>query len=517
MTSMGQFIEAGRREPTTMVSKTPQSTPMKTPKKKKNAPPPLNLVPAGDMLKLVPDGAEYAIPTQREKNESTRHKKMEDMMYDAIAEGNESAAPSFVSVDSEKIEKRPKSPGKKFFDFFKGGASSPKAPETPEIPATYKASKILGDESLGRKKGKAIAAAQKKRKKDGFDFKCSGPTPNIGGDSFDAPTDQEIRMTADHAVYSPTDFEIRKVGGRGTIVPMLSTQRTVSDSSTVVGARVGTIKSSEAVAKHSSEIFLRTKSLQYMNDSLPPTPPSKESIKTRDRQDSIKNRALVTDYPPRSISTVPEDEDSSETPNTAILASPTPLPKTTPLPKGLTQFTHNDYADLVLNNKSSIVSLQGSISETESVCSSMHNLTRNTSTEMLIDSYLDSDDNVVMKSSSNNSVVTAYEGRLGSLTPSVSSLRSNISRLSSRWSDGSMLSQIAQVKMLQVPEMLRPGFYSPASFHLAGFKPSRNVSFHICYGVTQRSVEPSCNTSSDLHFLLFCPRTSHLPLPFSQA
>jgi hypothetical protein len=486
MTSTGQFIDAGRHESTTLNSKTSQSTLMKTPKKKmKNAPPPLNLVPAEETLKLVPDGAEYAVPTQREKNESTRHKEMEDMMYDAIGEGSESAAQSFVSIEPEKI-KRPKSPGKKFFDFFKGGASSPKAPETPEIPATYKAAKVLGDESLGKKKGRGIAAAQKKMKKDGFDFKCSGPTPNIGGDSFDAPTDQEIRITADHTGYSPTDLEIRKVGGRGTIVPMLSTQRTVSDTATVISARAATVKASEVAAKHSSEIFIRTKSLQYMNDSLPPTPPSKESIKTRVRQDSIKNRALVTEYPPRSISTVPEDEDSSpDTPNTAVLTSPTPLPKTTPLPKRLAKFAHNDYADLVLNNKSSIASLQASIGDTESVSPFMHNLSRNNSAEMLIDSYLDSEHNMAMKSSGNNSVVT--RSRNGSLAPSfVPSVGSFQRRLSRRWSDGSMLSSVAQTKMLGVPEVLRPGFYSPANFRVAGFKPSHNVSFCKTVTVVQK-------------------------------
>lgn len=251
MTMMGQFMEAGRRESTTLNSKTPHGTPMKTPKKKKKGvPPPLNLAgfnqaitrsnqakPAagpfgGEDLKLVPDGAEHAIPTQREKNESTRHKEMEDMMYDAIAEGNESANQSFV-IEPEKI-KRPKSPGKKFFDFFKGGAS-PKLPDTPEIPANYKAAKVLGKESLGKKKGKAVAAAQKKLEKEGFDFKCSGPTPKLGSDAecFDAPTDREIRMSAEHTGYSPTDLEIRKVGGRGTIVPMLSDHRTVSDTATV--------------------------------------------------------------------------------------------------------------------------------------------------------------------------------------------------------------------------------------------------------------------------------------------
>lgn len=213
-----------------------------------------------------------------------------------------------------------------------------------------------------------------------------------------------------------------------------------------------------------------------MNDSLPPTPPSKESIKTRVRQDSIKNRALVTDYPPRSISTVPEVENSSpDTPNTAVLTSPTPLPKTTPLPKRLAKFAHNDYADLVLNNKSSITSLRASIGDTESVSPSMHDLSRNASAELLIDSYLDSENNVAVKSSGNSSVVT--RSRNGSLAPSfVPSVGSFQRRLSRRWSDGSMLSSVTQTKMLGVPEVLRPGFYSPANFQVAGFKPSHNVS-----------------------------------------
>lgn len=393
MTAMGQFVEAGRRESTTLNSKKSHTTLMKTPKKKKRAaPPPLNLAstvssqaeldfPAEDELKLVPDGAEYAIPTKREKNESTRHKEMEDMMYDAIAEGSESARQSFT-IEPEKI-KRPKSPGKKFFDFFKGGAS-PKLPDTPEIPANFKAAKVLGQESLGKKKGKAIAAAQKKLEKDGFDFKCSGPTPKLGGhaECFDAPTDREIRMSAEHTGYSPTDLEIRKVGGRGTIVPMLSDHRTVSDNATVVPARAAAINANDVAAKHNSEIFLRTKSLQYMNDSLPPTPPSKESIfKTRPRNNS--NRALVTEYPPRSISTVPEDEDSDpDIPNTAII-SPTPVPKISQLPRHLAKFAHNDYADLILNNKA-IVSYQASIgnSSTDSSVSlslAMHSLSRSSS------------------------------------------------------------------------------------------------------------------------------------------
>lgn len=410
MTMMGQFMEAGRRESTTLNSKTPHTTPMKTPKKKKKgAPPPLNLAgsnqtrPAaaadafgGEELKLVPDGAEYAIPTQREKNESTRHKEMEDMMYDAIAEGNESTnqsgAPtkpnqppinqSFI-IEPEKI-KRPKSPGKKFFDFFKGGAS-PKLPDTPEIPASYKAAKVLGKESLGKKKGKAAQKKLEKLEKEGFDFKCSGPTPKLVGDaeSFDAPTDREIRLSAEQTGYSPTDLEIRKVGGRGTIVPMLSEQRTVSDTATVVGqARAAALNASanDVAAKHNSEIFLRTKSLQYMNDSLPPTPPSKESIFKTGRARTNSSRALVTEYPPRSISTVPEDEDSDDaldTPNTAVICSPTPVPKISQLPRHLAKFARNDYADLILNNKA-VVSYQasfGGISSSDSsvsLSSSIH-------------------------------------------------------------------------------------------------------------------------------------------------
>lgn len=494
MTSMGQFIEAGRRDSTTLNSTTTNSTPIKTPKKKKKAaPPPLSLVPIGETLKLVPDGAEYAVPTQREKNESTRHKEMEDMMYDATAEGGESANQSFVSVEPEK-NKRPKSPGKKFFDFFKSGASSPKLPDTPEIPATYKAAKILGDESLGKKKGKTAPASKKKTKKDEYDFKCSGPTPQLGSDSFDAPTDREIRGVADLPRYSPTELEIRKVGGRGTIVPMLSTQRTVSETATVMGAQAANVKASELAAKHNSDIFLRTKSLQYMNDSLPPTPPSKESIKTRARTGS--NRALVTDYPPRSISTVPEDDDSSpEIPNTAFLGSPTPVPKISSLPKHLAKFTHNDYTDLILNNKASTTSYQASIGgdTDDSVSPSMYNLSpANSSTEKLIESYYDAENNVVVKSSSNSSAVTAQFGgrsRNGSLAPTVCSGRSrnesiapafvpSIRSLNRRWSEGSLLSQ-AQAQKLGFAEVLRPGFYSPANFQVAGFKPSLNVSIEV--------------------------------------
>lgn len=408
MTMMGQFMDAGRRESTTPNSKTTHTTPMKTPKKKKKgAPPPLNLgsnqafsganqtsvsnqtrpAAAADAfgeeeLKLVPDGAEYAIPTQREKNESERHKEMEDMMYDAIAEGKESLNQSFT-IEPEKV-KRPKSPGKKFFDFFKGGAPSPKLPDTPEIPASYKAAKVLGKESLGKKKGKAAQKKLEKLEKEGFDFKCSGPTPKLGGDaeSFDAPTDLEIRLSADQTGYSPTDLEIRKVGGTGTIVPMLSEQRTVSDTATVVGqARAAALNaSSDVAAKHNSEVFLRTKSLQYMNDSLPPTPPSKESIFKTGRARTNSNRALVTEYPPRSISTVPEDEDEDDapdTPNTAVICSPTPVPKISQLPRHLAKFARNDYADLILNNKA-VVSYQasfGGISSSDSsvsLSSSMH-------------------------------------------------------------------------------------------------------------------------------------------------
>ncbi|KAE9962033.1 hypothetical protein BLS_000929 [Venturia inaequalis] len=470
MTMMGQFIDAGRRQSPTLKSKTSQNTLAKTPKKKrKAAPPPLNLAFNGsnqaersfsmdEALKLVPDGAEYAIPTQREKNESTRHKEMEDMMYDAIAEGNESARQSF-SIEPEKI-KRPKSPGKKFFDFFKGGPS-PKLPDTPEIPATYKAAKILGKESLGKKKGKSAQKKMEKLEKEGFDFKCSGPTPQLGGDAecFDAPTDREIRASAEHTGYSPTDLEIRKVGGTGTIVPMLSNHRAVSDTATVVGARANT---NDLAAKHHSENFLRTKSLQYMDDSLPPTPPSKEStFKPRSRTNS--HRALVTEYPPRSISTVPEDEDSDpDAPNTAVI-SPTPVPKVSQLPRHLAKFAHNDYADLILNNKA-IRSYQAPIdgSSTDS------------------------------SSSSNSSIVTTQfggrsrNGSDGSLAPSMPtgldgqgglglgisggpSLRS----LGRRWSEGSLMS-LTQAQKSDAPEVLKPGFYSPADFRVEGFSPSRN-------------------------------------------
>ncbi|QDS75195.1 hypothetical protein FKW77_008718 [Venturia effusa] len=477
MTVMGQFMEAGRRDSTTPSTKTPQTTLVKTPKKKKKAaPPPLNLAGSNqtksvaaygeEELKLVPDGAEYAVPTQREKNESTRHKQMEDMMYDAIVEGNEPVHQS-LTVDLEKI-KRPKSPGKKFIDFFKG-AASPRLPDTPEIPANYKAAKVLGKESLGKKKGKAIAAAQKKLEKEGFDFKCSGPTPKLGVDAecFDAPTDLEIRMSAEHTGYSPTDLEIRKVGGRGTIVSLLSDHRTVSDTATLVGARAAAINAhdNDSAAKYNSEIFLRTKSLQYMNDSLPPTPPSKESIfKTRARTNS--NRALVTDYPPRSISTVPEDEDSDapDTPGTAILiSSPTPVPPISMLPRGLAKFARNDYADLILNNRA-VGSFQASIGgsstdsssvNSESISAQFAGRSRNGSGGSLAPTIADS--------------LGGRDG-LGISGPGFSPSARSLSR---RWSEGSLLTQ-AQAQKLGVPEVLKPGFYTPVNFQVEGFKPSRN-------------------------------------------
>ncbi|TID15359.1 putative alpha/beta-glucosidase [Venturia nashicola] len=482
MTMMGQFVEAGRRDSTTQNSKTPLIALTKTPKKKKKkaAPPPLDLAFNGsnqnnssfsmnEVLKLVPDGAEYAIPTLREKNESERHKEMEDMIYDAIAEGNESARQSF-SIEHEKI-KRPKSPGKKFFDFFKGGAS-PKLPDTPEIPATYKAAKILGKESLGKKRGKAVAAAQKKLEQEGFDFKCSGPTPKLGGDAecFDAPTDREIRASAEHTGYSPTDLEIRKVGGRGTIVPMPSDHRAVSDTAAVIGARAAAINANDLAAKHSSEIFLKTKSLQYMNDSLPPTPPSKESIfKTRARTNS--NRALVTEYPPRSISTVPEDEGSDsdpDTPNTAII-SPTPVPKISHLPRGLAKYAHNDYADLILNNKA-IVSYQASVGNCSSDSST-------SSSSSIVTAQLGGRSRNGSDGSFVPTMPTGLDGQGGlglgiaGFSPGAPSVRS----LNRRWSEGSLLSlSQAQVQKQKDPEVLKPEFYSPVSFQMEGFRPSRN-------------------------------------------
>lgn len=523
MTMMGQFMDAGRRESTTLNSKTSYTALTKTPKKKKKAaPPPLNLAPNGytqakssfsmdEELKLVPDGSEYAIPTQREKNESTRHREMEDMMYGAMAEGNESARQSF-SIELEKI-KRPKSPGKKFLDFFKGGAS-PKLPDTPEIPAPYKAAKVLGKESLGKKKGKAAQKKLEKLEREGFDFKCSGPTPQLGGDAecFEAPTDREIRESAEHTGCSPTDLEIRKVGGRGTIVPMLSEHRTVSDTATVIGARAAATKINEVASKHNSEIFLRTKSLQYMNDSLPPTPPSKESIsKTRTRTNS--NRALVTEYPPRSISTVPEDEDSDpETPNTAII-SPTPVPKISQLPRHLAKFAHNDYADLILNNKA-IRSYQGHVDGSSSGSSVsaapiIHSSNSYTKNQTIIHHSIETNNN--LKSSGSSSVVTTqYGGRSrngsdGSLVPSMptgldgqgglglgisvlSPGAPSVRSLSRRWSEGSLLSQAqTQAQKMGEPEVLNPGFYSPVNFEMKGFRPSRNVS-------TKLSSMPRCWT-----------------------
>lgn len=54
----------------------------------------------------------------------------------------------------------------------------------------------------------------------------------------------------------------------------------------------------------------------------------------------------------------------------------------------------------------------------------------------------------------------------------------SVGNLSRRWSEGSLLSQ-PQAQTLGFPEVLRPGFYSPANFQVEGFRPSRNVSFKM--------------------------------------
>lgn len=72
----------------------------------------------------------------------------------------------------------------------------------------------------------------------------------------------------------------------------------------------------------------------------------------------------------------------------------------------------------------------------------------------------------------------ARDGRDGrdGLGISGSGFSSSVRSLSRRWSEGSLLSQ-SQAQTLGVPEVLRPGFYSPANFQVEGFRPSRNVSF----------------------------------------
>jgi hypothetical protein len=466
-TTMADVLEsiesASRKSFTIMDAKTPKS-------KKKGAPAP---------LKLIPDSATKASPTQRDSLEK-KHIIMQAQLntaahdshrdYSAKINGSTTTSPN-ASV--EHIS-RPKSPGKRLFQkFFRHHTSSgtpPKiSPEWEETPE--KAAKILGKESIDRgKRNKASKkrASEEEKLLNKLDFKCAGEGLRSRSDTLASTLPSSASSINFDA---PTDHEIRSVGGisrYATRIPTSYAQgRTVSDTVTIQSIS-NAIDSRYDRASDGYHLGRPHQHLQYINNAIPPTPPSKDS-----RRGMMS--PSVAKVPPLNVKDVLSN--SPETPNTAFrIVSKCEKPSL--LPPHLAHYSGNEYLNLVLN-KPSYSSLRGAPSVRSAygfIISPSAELANGSSFASPVSHFIESP--IIPRSAGlSKSRNASHESSSKGSSPQGGRA------LSRRWSDSSLAAWKVQQEL--AVRCLPPTFYSPYGFNApspsSGYRsftrPSANVSF----------------------------------------
>jgi hypothetical protein len=433
-------------------------------------------------LKLIPDTAARAVPTQRDSLENKKHSFMQAQVDSAAHGSNDdyniklrdsiTVTPS-VNPSVDHVP-RPKSPGKKLFQKWFGHHTSSETPPkiSPEWEATpEKAVKILGKESLTRRKE---SKAAKKRASDEekllgkLEFKCTGDGLRSRSDTL-ASTVASTPSTAEFD--APTDREIRSIGGfsrYATRVPTTAAQRTVSDTATIQSITAA-IDGKYDRASDGYHLEHQHNHLQYINNAIPPTPPSKDSRR------GMTMRPPITEVPPLDVKAVLSDQP--DTPNTAFRVV-SKGEKPSPLPPHLTRHGRNEYLNLVLN-KPSYSSPRGAPSVRSAygfIISPSAELANGSSFASPVSRFIESP------------IIPGSAGLPKSRDASFESVAKNGSKdssrrsrtLSRRWSDSSLAAWKAQTE-LAVP-CLPTTFYSPYGYSApSGYRdftrPSANVSF----------------------------------------
>ncbi|KIW02142.1 uncharacterized protein PV09_06628 [Verruconis gallopava] len=437
-------------------------------------------------LKLVPDNAMGAVPTQRDDLENKKHALMQMQMNMAtlgnISEDNARLSTDFSAADVSKADEqhasRPKSPGKKLFQkFFRHYTSSETPPktsleweETPE-----KAVKILGKESLKRRKEYKTATKQSGTTEgllDSLDFKCIGASVH----NRSATTLSANASTPSTAEFTtPTDCGIPSVGetGRQPMRVSASTaQPTVNDAATL-----DTISPSiEGKLDGSGQgLCLRSpeKHLQYLNNIIPPTPPSKESTAFP---------AIITRSPLDVKKT--KNDSPSDTPSSMYCMFNAKREEQSTLPEHLGRYCGKEYLNLVLN-KPSFSSLRDSPS-----IRSTYGFVVSPATELANGSTFDSPITRFIESPIIPRSAGLSMSRNVSLESKTTETTPHGRALSRRWSDGSLAAWKAQSEKA-VP-CLPPAFYSPYGYIAPGCyanfaRPSTNEDVSL-YCLPQASV-----------------------------
>lgn len=445
----------------------------KTPRSKKKIPAPLKLVPDGT-LKLVPDGTTNAIPTQRDSLESKKHRIMQAKL-NLITHDNESREYLRASLRNENASAehiaRPKSPGKKLFQkFFHKHTSSETPPKiSPEFEITpEKAAKILGKESLSRKK--ELKPPKNKRTSEEakliakLEFKCAGPSETRitrSRANTDTSTDTSPPTTAEF--NAPTDREIRSIGDVGrhaARVPTTAVQRTVSETATTSHVSTAAQELKDVLASHSFPLQHQHKHLQYLNNSIPPTPPSKDSRR------ALAMRPPITEVPSMDVSAM-LNKDDPQTPDTAFRVVSKEGERAPPPAMPLSRYG-NEYLNIVLN-KPGVPSLRGGTS-----LPSAYGFVISPSAELANGSSFGSparphffESPVIPRSAGLRGSRDASFGSTSSCTP-------NRGRaLSRRWSDTSLAAW--KVQSESAVSCLPPTFYSP--YNYTGKVPARYRNF----------------------------------------